>query len=437
MTPIWMFAALFVLVFVGIPISFALLATAFVFGLPLFGEKVIGIQLYGMILQTATQYLLSAVPPFVLMGCILERSGIAERLFQVMQLWLGRMPGGLALATITMGAIFAASTGIVGAVEVVIGVMTIPVMLQYGYSRSLIAGTICAGGSLGTMIPPSLVAVIYASIANMSVGKLYAAMLLPGLLMVGLFLLYIIGRCLLRPQDGPPVARDQMQMPLAEKVKLTITGLVPALLLIVAVLGTTMFGIASPTEAASVGAFAALVLTALYRRLSWAVIRDALERTLLINCMILLIVVGGTMFASIFRLHGGEKLVQAMVSDLGLSAALAILICMAIVFAAGFILDWVSIVLICLPIFLPIVVALKIDPLWFATLMVIVIQTSYLTPPMAPSIFYLKSIAPKEIGYRDMYLGVAPFVIMQLLTLLAVALFPALATYLPAQLTGF
>lgn len=437
MTPIWMFAVLFVLVFVGIPISFALLATAFVFGLPLFGEKVIGIQLYGMILQTATQYLLSAVPPFVLMGCILERSGIAERLFQVMQLWLGRMPGGLALATITMGAIFAASTGIVGAVEVVIGVMTIPVMLQYGYSRNLIAGTICAGGSLGTMIPPSLVAVIYASIANMSVGKLYAAMLLPGLLMVGLFLLYIIGRCLLRPQDGPPVARDQMQMPLADKIKLTITGLVPALLLIVAVLGTTMFGIASPTEAASVGAFAALVLTALYRRLSWAVIRDALERTLLINCMILLIVVGGTMFASIFRLHGGEKLVQAMVSDLGLSAALAILICMAIVFAAGFILDWVSIVLICLPIFLPIVVALKIDPLWFATLMVIVIQTSYLTPPMAPSIFYLKSIAPKEIGYRDMYLGVAPFVIMQLLTLLAVALFPALATYLPAQLTGF
>jgi tripartite ATP-independent transporter DctM subunit len=437
MTPVLMFLALFVLVFAGIPVSFALLATAFAFGLPLFGEQVVGIQLYGMVQQTATQYLLSAVPPFVLMGCILERSGIAERLFQVMQLWMGRMPGGLALATITMGAIFAASTGIVGAVEVVIGVMTIPVMLQYGYNRSLIAGTICAGGSLGTMIPPSLVAVIYASIANMSVGKLYAAMLLPGILMVGLFLLYIVGRCLLRPQDGPPVAREQMTMPVLDKIKVTITGLVPALLLIVAVLGTTMFGIASPTEAASVGAFVALVLTALYRRLSWAVIRDALERTLLINCMILLIVVGGTMFASVFRLHGGEKLVQTMVSDLGLSAALAILLCMAIVLAAGFILDWVSIVLICLPIFLPIVTALKIDPIWFATLMVIVIQTSYLTPPMAPSIFYLMSIAPKDITYRDMCLGVTPFVIMQVLTLLAVALFPALATYLPAQFTGF
>jgi TRAP-type mannitol/chloroaromatic compound transport system permease large subunit len=167
------------------------------------------------------------------------------------------------------------------------------------------------------------------------------------------------------------------------------------------------------------------------------VIRDALERTLVINCMILLIVVGGTMFASVFRLHGGEQLVQKMVSDLGLSTALAILLCMAIVFAAGFILDWVSIVLICLPIFLPILAALKIDPVWFATLMVIVIQTSYLTPPMAPSIFYLMSIAPKDITYRDMCLGVAPFVIMQVVTLLAVALFPALATYLPAQLTGF
>jgi tripartite ATP-independent transporter DctM subunit len=287
------------------------------------------------------------------------------------------------------------------------------------------------------MIPPSLVAVIYASIANMSVGKLYAAMLLPGILMVGLFLLYIVGRCLLRPQDGPPVAREQMRMPIVDKVKVTLTGLVPALLLIVAVLGTTMFGIASPTEAASVGAFVALVLTALYRRLSWSVIRDALERTLVINCMILLIVVGGTMFASVFRLHGGEQLVQNMVSDLGLSAALAILLCMAIVFAAGFILDWVSIVLICLPIFLPILAALKIDPVWFATLMVIVIQTSYLTPPMAPSIFYLMSIAPRDITYRDMCLGVAPFVIMQIVKLLAVALFPALATYLPAQLTGF
>jgi tripartite ATP-independent transporter DctM subunit len=437
MTPVFMFVALFALVFLGIPVAFALLATAFAFGLGLFGPAVIGLQLFGQIEKTATEFLLSAVPPFVVMGCILERSGIAERLFQAMQLWLGRMPGGLALATISMGAIFAASTGIVGAVEVVIGVMAIPVMLRYRYRHDLIAGTICAGGSLGTMIPPSLVAVIYASIANMSVGELYAAMILPGLFMVGMFLIYIIVRCLVWPDHGPPAETVVTAMPLREKLWTTLTGFVPAVLLIVAVLGSTMFGIASPTEAASVGAFASVILTALYRRLTWAVVKDALYRTLLINAMILLIVVGGTMFASVFRLHGGERLVQSMVTEAQLSTGMVIFICLAIVFVAGFILDWVSIVLICLPIFLPLVSAFKIDPIWFATLMVIVIQTSYLTPPMAPSIFYLRSIAPKEITYRDMCLGVTPYVIMQLVTLMAVVAIPALATYLPSQLKGF
>jgi tripartite ATP-independent transporter DctM subunit len=437
MTPVFMFVALFALVFLGIPVAFALLATAFAFGLGLFGPAVIGLQLFGQIEKTATEFLLSAVPPFVVMGCILERSGIAERLFQAMQLWLGRMPGGLALATISMGAIFAASTGIVGAVEVVIGVMAIPVMVRYRYRHDLIAGTICAGGSLGTMIPPSLVAVIYASIANMSVGELYAAMILPGLFMVGMFLIYIIVRCLVWPDHGPPAETVVTAMPLREKLWTTLTGFVPAVLLIVAVLGSTMFGIASPTEAASVGAFASVILTALYRRLTWAVVKDALYRTLLINAMILLIVVGGTMFASVFRLHGGERLVQSMVTEAQLSTGMVIFICLAIVFVAGFILDWVSIVLICLPIFLPLVSAFKIDPIWFATLMVIVIQTSYLTPPMAPSIFYLRSIAPKEITYRDMCLGVTPYVIMQLVTLMAVVAIPALATYLPSQLKGF
>ncbi|MBL0899182.1 MAG: TRAP transporter large permease subunit [Reyranella sp.] len=209
-----------------------------------------------------------------------------------------------------------------------------------------------------------------------------------------------------------------------------------AVVLIAAVLGTTMFGIASPTEAASVGALCALVLTALYGRLTWPVFSDAVKRTLLINCMIMLIVVGGTMFASVFRVQGGEKLVQAIVADLDIGTYGILLICLAIIFLAGFILDWVSIVLICLPIFMPIVAALKIDPVWFAILMVVAIQTSYLTPPMAPSIFYLKSIAPPEITYRDMVRGVMPYVIVQVITLLAIMFIPELATYLPSQLKG-
>ena len=437
MLAIMMFVALFVLVFLGIPISFSLLATSFVFGLSVFSEKVVGSQLSGMILQTAQQFLLSAVPPFIIMGCILERSGIAERLFQTMQLWMGRFPGGLALATITMGAIFAASTGIVGAVEVVIGVMAIPVMLKYRYNKDLIAGTICAGGSLGTMIPPSLVAVIYASVANMSVGKLLAGMVIPGLFMVTLFLIYIVIRCVLRPQDGPPVPSDQINASFCEKIVISVTGLVPASLLIAAVLGSILLGIASPTEAASVGALGAFLLTTAYGRLSWPVVTDTLRRTILINCMIMLIVVGGTMFSSVFRVLGGEKLVATMVVDLGLDKGMVIFVCMAIVFAAGFVLDWVSIVLICLPIFLPLVAVMKIDPIWFAVMMVIMIQTSYLTPPMAPSIFYLRSIAPPEITYKDMCVGVTPYVVCQLLTLLVVILFPELATYLPKQMSGF
>jgi tripartite ATP-independent transporter DctM subunit len=431
-----MFPALFLLVFLGIPISFALFGAAFVFGLPLFGGT-IGIQLYNTVLQTATQFLLSAVPPFILMGVLLERSGIAERLYQAMQLWLGRLPGGLALATMAMGAIFAASTGIVGAVEVVIGVMSIPVMLRMGYNRALVAGTICAGGSLGTMIPPSIVIVIYAAVAQMSVGQMFAAVFFPGILMVALFLGYILVRCLLRPQDGPPLPSEAARVPFLGKLVVTLVALVPAAFLIAAVLGSIMFGVASPTEAAAVGALGTLVLTLAYGRFSWKMFLDSLEQTLLVNCMILLIVLAGTMFANVFRVHGGHQLVLGVVQAWELAPLGAIVLFLTIVFLAGFILDWVSIVLICLPIFVPVIAALKIDPMWFAVMMVIVIQTSYLTPPMAPSIFYLRSIAPPSITYRDMCLGVTPFIVCQLLTLLAVLLFPALATYLPSRFSGF
>jgi len=430
-----MFPALFVLVFLGIPIAFALFGIAFFFGLPVFGE-IVGIQLYNTVLQVATQYLLSAVPPFIFMGAMLERSGIAERLFQALQLWLGRLPGGLAIATMIMGAIFAASTGIVGAVEVVIGLMAIPAMMSYRYRRSLIAGTICAGGSLGTMIPPSLVVVIYASVAQMSVGQLFAAMLIPGGLMVALFLGYIILRCLLRPADGPPAA-EVADVPVIEKIRITFFALVPASLLIVAVLGSIMLGVASPTEAASVGAVGVVILAAFSGKLTPQTMFEALRSTVIVNSMIMLIVTTGTMFSNIFRIHGGHRLVDNALTYLDLSSGSTVALCLAIVFLLGFILDWVSIVLICLPIFLPALAGHGIDAVWFAVLMMVVIQTSYLTPPMAPSIFYLRSIAPPQITYKDMYLGVTPYICCQVLVLILVILLPWLATYLPAVLVSF
>jgi tripartite ATP-independent transporter DctM subunit len=431
-----MFPALFVLIFLGIPISFALIIPALFAGIYAFGPHVFE-QLYGGLYTAATNYILSAIPMFVLMGAILERSGIAGRLFRTMQLWLGRLPGGLAVATIAMGATFAAAAGVVGAVEVMVGLMAIPAMQRFRYNNSLIAGTICAGGSLGTMIPPSVVAVVYASLAQVSVGELFAALLFPGLIMVVLFIVYIIGICILRPDYGPPADDDDMHLPLGQKLRITARGLLPTMLLIVAVLGSLMAGIASPTEAAAVGAAGALVLCICYGQFSITMLRESLAITVRISAMILLIVAGGTMFTGSFAANGGSALIQSMTSDMGLGVAGTIALFLFIVFLLGFVLDWTANVLICVPLFLPFLTSAGVDPIWFGTMMIIVIQTSYLTPPMASSIFYLLSIAPPDMKYGQVCKGVIPFILVQLLTLLIVAVFPMVATWLPTKVVGF
>lgn len=432
---LWMFPALFVLVFLGIHVSVALIITAFGFGWYVFGSGVI-VQSFGPVLQAGSNFVLAAVPLFVLMGAILERSGIARRLFDAMQVWLGPLPGGLALATIAMSAVFAASAGVVGAVEIVVGLMAIPAMRAYNYDRALIAGTICAGGSLGTIIPPSIVVVVYASIAQLSVGELLAGIMLPGALMTGLFFGYILLRCLIRKQDGPPLPRAANALTLGQKLMVTLNGFFPAALLIFAVLGSILMGIASPTEAAAVGALGALLLSLLYREFSWPIAFSSLNQTVRITAMIMFTVLGGTMFTGIFAATGGGRLLAQIVADLGLTPGLLVIFFLVIIFIAGFVLDWISVVLICIPIFAPLVKSAGVDPLWFAVLVCIAIQTSYLTPPMAPSIFYLRAIAPPDFTYSHMYRGVVPFVGIQLLTLLLVAWFPTLATFLPKYLFG-
>jgi len=431
-----MFPMLFLLIFAGLPVAFALTLTAAAAGWFAFGPSLFD-QLYGGVYSAATNFILSAIPMFVLMGALLERSGIAARLFQTMQMWLGRLPGGLAVATIAMAAVFAASAGVVGAVEIMVGLMAIPAMQAYRYNNALIAGTVCAGGSLGTMIPPSVIAVMYASLAQISIGEVLAATVFPGVLMINLFLAYVILRCWLRPQDGPPMRAQDLPLPLARKLRLTVTSLLPALLLIVAVLGSLLSGMASPTEAAALGAFGALLLCLVYGELNVAVVRQALTLTVRISAMILLIVAAGAMFMGVFAANGGARLIQSAVADwqLGVTATLALLL--LIVFLLGFVLDWTANVLICVPLFTPMVRALGVDPVWFATLVIIVIQTSYLTPPMASSIFYLKSIAPPNMTYGQMCRGVVPFIAIQLLTLALVAAIPALATWLPSRIVGF
>lgn len=431
-----MFPGMFLLIFLGVPVSLSLIVPALIAGWFAFGDQVFN-QLYGSLYSATTNYILSAIPMFVLMGAILERSGIAARLFRTMQLWLGRLPGGLAVATIAMGATFAAAAGVVGAVEIMVGLMAIPAMQRFRYDNSLIAGTICAGGSLGTMIPPSVVAVVYASLAQISVGELFAAMLFPGLVMVGLFILYILIVCSLDPTKGPRADDPDMHLPVVEKLKITLGGLVPTMLLIVAVLGSLMAGIASPTEAAAVGAVGALVLCISYGKFSLSVMRESLAITVRISSMILLIVAGGIMFTGIFAANGGSRLIQGLISDMGLGVSGTLVLFLCIVFLLGFVLDWTANVLICVPLFLPVLTASGVDPIWFGTLVIIVIQTSYLSPPMASSIFYLLSIAPPDMRYGQVCRGVVPFILIQLITLALVVMVPSLATWLPKQIVGF
>lgn len=431
-----MFPALFALVLLGFPISFSLITIGALFGLPFFGWS-LGQQVLGRLLDVASGFAFAAVPAFIFMGALLERAGIAERLFTASRLWLGALPGGLSIATISMAAVFAATTGIIGAVEVVIGLMAIGPMLRAGYERGLIAGTITAGGSLGTIIPPSITCVVYGLIAQVPVNDLFAGILLPGLVMVGLFLTYILVRCLLRPQDGPSGDAAERRIPFGAKLRLTATGLLPVVLLIALVLGSILAGIASPTEAAAVGALGTALLAAAYRRLDTALLRAALEKTVVTTAMIMLIVFGGMLFSSVFYVHGGGRLIQTIVGEARLAPMPMVAAFLTIVFLAGFVLDWATIVLLCVPIFNPLLKAAGVDPLWFGVLMLVCIQTSYLTPPMAPALFYLRGVAPPEITYTDMCRGVIPFVLCQAVTLALVMLFPALATWLPGSLKPF
>ena len=314
--------------------------------------------------------------------------------------------------------------------------MAIPAMQRGGFRNSQIAGTICAGGSLGTMIPPSVIAVMYASLAQMSVGELLAGMMLPGLLMVGLFIVYLIIQGVIAPPQ-PREEDAEPDVPLGEKLMLTLTSLLPIIALIVAVLGSLLAGIASPTEAASVGALGATVLAIVYRRFSLSMLFDSLAITVRISAMILLIVAAGTMFMGTFAANGGSRLIRSLVEFSGSGTAAMIILFLVIVLLLGFVLDWTANVLITVPLFTPFIRQAGIEPVWFGTMMIIVIQTSYLTPPMASSIFYLKSIAPKDMTYGQMCRGVVPFILLQLLTLALVALFPVLSTWLPSKIVGF
>lgn len=431
-----MFPALFALIFLGFPVAFALFSVAFGFGYLWFGDAVL-FQFMQKIEETGSNFVLAAVPLFVFMGAMLERSGIAERLFEAVHIWTRRLPGGLAVGTVLMCIVFAASSGVIGATETVVGLLAIPAMLRYNYSKALVSGTICAGGSLGTIIPPSVVVVVLGPVANVSIGDLFVGMIFPGLILALLYILYIFFLCWAFPWAGPRLPREPDEPNLSTKLMITLKALVPPVLMIFAVLGSIMFGWAAPTEAAGLGALASVVLTLSYGRFTFQLFWEALVKTLTITAMIMFILLGGSLFTGVFVATGGMSAMRTVINALEMGPVMLLAAFLGLVFIAGFFLEWISIILIFIPLFMPFVLSAGYDPLWFCMLILIMIQTSYLTPPMAPAIFYLRAVAPPDITIRDMYLGVIPFIVLQLITLGIIITFPAIATWLPARVLGF
>ena len=431
-----MFPALLFALFIGFPVAFAMIGVAFGFGYWIFGPSII-YQFMQKVDAMASNFVLAAVPLFIFMGAMLERAGIAERLFEAIHLWTRRLPGGLAIGTVLMCVVFAASSGVIGATETVVGLLAIPVMLKYQYDKGLISGTICAGGSLGTIIPPSVVVVLLGPVANVSIGDLMFGMLLPGLLLAFLYIVYILGVCIIWPETGPRIPPSADEPSFLEKCRISIVALWPPMLLIAAVLGSMLFGIAAPTEAAALGALGALFLTVVYGDFSLKVLHEALLKTLKVTVMILTILMAGNMFAGVFIAGGGVQTTEQFIQAANLGPWLTLGLFLFICFLAGFILDWISILLIFIPVFIPIIKVMGFDPVWFCVLFLIIIQTSYLSPPMAPAIFYLRGIAPPEITIHHMFRGVVPFIAIQLVCLLIVAAFPQLVLWLPTVLLGF
>ncbi|WP_404345041.1 TRAP transporter large permease subunit [Vreelandella venusta] len=430
-----MFPALMTLIIAGFPIAFSMILVATGFGIIQFGD-VAAYQLLTKIEDTASNSILAAVPLFIFMGAMLERSGIAERLFEAIHMWTRRLPGGLGIGAIILGTLFAASSGVVGATEAVIGMLAIPVMLKHQYSKSLMSGTICASGSLGTAIPPSITVVVLGPVAGVSVGSLFSGLLIPGFLMAVMFLIYIIGVAYLKPEMAPRIQEQEPDIALGEKLRITLVALVPTMLLIFTVLGTILLGMATPTEAAACGALGAIILAAAYRNLNVGVLWTSAVKTVNISAMILLIVMGGSMFAGVFFASGGMATVQALLMDTGLSPWMILGLILLIAFIAGFVLDLISVVLIIIPVAMPIVRMLGFDEIWFCVAFLVVLQTSYLTPPLAPAIFYLRAITPPEVTLKHMYKGVVPFILAQLVVLALVLAFPEIALWLPDVMGG-
>ena len=420
---------------IGYPLAIPVGAFAVIFGYYVFGAGAFPL-LYGRFFAIITSYTLLAIPLFVYMGLMMEQAGIVEKMYQALYVWLSGLKGGLALITVVIGVILAACVGVIAASVTMLSLMALPSMLRRGYDKRLASGTVCASGTLGILIPPSVMLIIYGPMAGISVGRLFMAAIIPGLVLSGLYMAYIAIHAYLRPKVAPAVPPEERAMPLAKKISILMTSLVPPVTIILAVLGSIFFGIAPPTEAAAVGGVATTVLVIAYRKFSFDVLKDVAMQTLKITSMILLI--GGTSFAfvGVFIPAGGGAVVESVILATPGGRWGAFAMVMFLIFLLGFAVDWIGIVFIIIPILAPIVPMLGFDPLWFAMMVIINLQMAFLTPPFAVAIFYLTGVVPPETGVTmgDAIRGVIPFILLIIVGLALFIAFPELILWLPARM---
>jgi tripartite ATP-independent transporter DctM subunit len=419
-------------IFVGFPIAFTLIFLALVFGYIGFGVQVFSLMVF-QFFSIMQEQVLAAVPLFVFMGVMLEHAGIMDRLFRAFQLLLAPVRGSLYLAVMFTATIFAAATGIVGASVTLLGVMASPTMKRSGYDVRLSSGVIAAGGTLGILIPPSVMLVVMGPVVGVSVVDLFAAAILPGLILAGLFTTYAMIRSFLRPELGPPLPREERADSYATVLREFTFGLVPPSVLVLASLGSILGGLATPTEGAAMGAFGALALTVAYRRLTWARLFAASLQTLEVSSMVLFLAAASNVFGAVFSRLGTPAMITEALLGLQLPPTALLLAIMLVIFVLAWPLEWVPIVLIVIPILLPAVQKLGIDLVWFCTLVAVNLQTAWLSPPVAMSAYFLKGVVP-EWDLKDIYLGMMQFMVLQLIGLLLVLLFPPLALWLPSVL---
>jgi tripartite ATP-independent transporter DctM subunit len=448
-----LFVVLALALFSGYPVAFVLGGIAIVFGgIGMLLDVFMPVQFFNLLPRiwgsAASNPILVAVPMFIFMGTVLERSGVANDLLHCLQVLLRRIPGGLAMSVTLMGTIMAATTGIVGASVVMLTLIALPAMMERGYSKELAVGTIASAGTLGILIPPSIMLVIMGDLLGVSVGSLFAAAVIPGLILSGLYVLYIGALSFFKPQLAPPLPKEIGPKTSAEFWAMMLKSFLPPTFLIVLVLGSIFGGWATPTEAAGVGAFGALILAWLNGRLNFKTLKETIESSALTNGMVFFIFFGATMFSFVFRALGGDDVVLELLEKAGLTTGWEILIfLMALVFVLGFFFDWIEICLIVLPIFAPILKGVDFGPhlgdggpilflTWFVIMMSVNLQTSFLTPPFGFTLFYMKGTVPPSINMGHIYRGIIPFVLLQMVGLLLIIAFPQLALWLP-RVAGF